>query len=150
MLYQAHWLRALILYAEARGRLAELKEQIQPHMHLKAIAQLVSPLGILPDYGDSHWLMHSHWEWIACLEWGSAAYRDPALKWAAEQILQERQSDLPDVYLATVASLGWKWCDDYIVASPPLNADEALDDLVIKKIVWRTGWERQDSYACLN
>ena len=100
MLYQTHWLRALILYGEARGREAELKDLLQPRMYLKAFAQLLSPLGIPPDFGDSHWLMHSSWEWLACLEWGAAAYQDPALKWAAEQVYAERQAEPPTVYLS--------------------------------------------------
>lgn len=52
MMYQAHWLRALVRYAEARGRLAELREMVQPRLYLKAMVQLLSPLGILPDFGD--------------------------------------------------------------------------------------------------
>ena len=53
MLYQPHWLRALIIYATARSRVKELVDFIQPKMYLKAITQLISPLDILPDYGDS-------------------------------------------------------------------------------------------------
>jgi len=150
MLYQPHWLRALFSYAQARGREAELKDLLQPRWYLKAITQLLSPLGILPDFGDSHWLMHSHWEWLACLEWGAAAYRDPAMKWAAERIYASRSGEAPTGYLATVAALAWGWCDDQIVAHPPLNQADALDDIVQKKIVWRTGWEAGDTYACLN
>ena len=153
MLYQAHWLRAMIRYAEGRGRLAELTEQIQPRLHLKAMTQLISPLGILPDFGDSHWLMHSQWEWMALLEWGAAAYRDPVMKWTASQIYQARQADQPDAYLATVTMLGWKWCDENLAESAPDGLhppEDALDDLVIKKLVWRTGWDSQASYACLN
>ncbi len=150
MLYQPHWLRALFLYGRARRREAELRDLIQPRLHLKAITQLISPLGILPDFGDSHWLMHSHWEWLACLEWGAAAYNDPAMKWAAQRIYAARQAETPSGYLATVAALAWMWCDEGVAAHPPLNADDALDDLVLKKIVWRTGWDSQAAYACLN
>jgi len=139
MLYQAHWLRALVIYAEARDRVQVLKDMIQPRMHLKAITQLVSPLGILPDYGDSHWLMHSHWEWAACLEWGARAYRDQAMKWTADRIFRGRQADIPDAYLATVAALAWMWCDESLPEATPVNQDDALDDLAIKKKVWRTG-----------
>jgi hypothetical protein len=150
MLYQPHWLRALFLYTEARGREVELKDMIQPRMHLKAPTQLISPLGILPDFGDSHWLNDSQWEWMACLEWGAASYHDPAMKWAANRIYQSRSQDVVDAYTATVAALAWKWCDESVPAHPPVNRDDALDDLVMKKKVWRTGWEADASYACLN
>ena len=150
MLYQPHWLRALFQYAEGRGRTAELHDFIQPRVHLKAMTQLISPLGVLPDYGDSHWLMHSQWEWMACLEWGAAVYGDPAMKWTAGRLFESRKSEAPNAYFATVAALAYQWCDDRVVERPPVNRDDALDDLVLKKIVWRTGWEPQDTYACLN
>lgn len=150
MLYQPHWLRSLIRYAEAAGREAELRDMLQPRHHLKAMTQLISPLGILPDYGDSHWLMHSHWEWAACLEWGAAAYRDPAMKWAANRLFLGDEPHNPTVYLATVAMLGWRWCDESVPAAEPLNREDALDDLVLKKLVWRSGWDERASYACLN
>ncbi len=150
MLYQPHWLRALIRYAEARGRTAEFIDMVQPRLHLKAMTQLLSPLGILPDFGDSHWLMHSQWEWLVCLEWGARVYHNPAMKWAANRIYDSRQGDQPQAYLATVAMLGWEWCDESVFEHPPLNRDDALDDLVIKKLVWRTGWGPQATYACLN
>jgi hypothetical protein len=150
MLYQAHWLRAMIGYAQARGRSEELKELFQPRFYLKAAVQMLSPLGILPDFGDSHWLLHSQWEWMANLEWGAAVYHDPAMKWAASQIHAARRLDPVDSYLGTVAMLAWEWCDDQIPAAPPQEAESTLDDLIQKKIIWRSGWEPEAAYACLN
>lgn len=149
MLYQAHWLRALILYAEARERHEELVELIQPRLHLRAMPQLISPLGILPDFGDSHWLMHSAWEWMSCLEWGAAVYGDSSMKWAASRIWQAQQQEPHDIYTAHVLTLAARWCDDTVAARPPGQTLDALDDLVSKKIVFRTGWDEDATYACL-
>ncbi len=149
-LYQPHWLRALFIYAHAREREKALVDLLQPRMYLKAITQLISPLDILPDYGDSHWLMHSHWEWMACLEWGAGAYHDSSMKWAANRIYAGQKDETPSAYLATVAGLAWQWCDEGLPEEPPINQEDALDDLVLKKIVWRTGWDSNASYACLN
>ncbi len=150
MLYQPHWLRALFIYAEARGRQLELNDLAQPRLYLKAVTQYISPLGILPDFGDSHWVMDSQWEWMACLEWGAAVYHDPVMKWAANRVYESRKEIIPDARAATVAALAWKWCDDRLPEHPPVNVNDALDDLVMKKIVWRTGWDAQAGYACLN
>lgn len=150
MLYQSHWLRALILYAEARGRHDELGQFIQPRLHLRAMTQLMSPLGILPDFGDSHWLMHSTWEWTACLEWGARVYGDPTMKWAAARMWAAQRGDRPDLYSAHVLTLAWRWCDDSIPAQEPSAVADALDDLVSKKSVFRTGWDGAAAYACLN
>lgn len=150
MMYQSHWLRALIVYCEARGK-PELADFIQPRMTVKAMVQMLSPLGILPNYGDSHWLMHSPWEWTALLEWGARSYRDPAMKWAAERIWQERsKAETPNIYAAMALTLAQRWCDDEILPKEPYDTPDALDDLVLKKLVFRTGWNEKATYACIN
>ncbi len=149
ILYQAHWLRALFLYAEARGK-EDVKGLIQPRLYLKAVTQLISPLGILPDFGDSHWQMHNTWDWVACLEWGARVYQDPAMKWTANRIWEERQVEAPDLYSAVALMSAWRWCDEAVPEHTPGPTADALDDLIIKKIVFRTGWDRGASYACLN
>jgi hypothetical protein len=148
MMYQAHWLRAMILYARCRQR--SLASLIQPRMTIRAITQLLSPLGILPDFGDSHWLMHSHWEWMALLEWGACVYQDPEMKWAAHKIWQFKQNESPNLYAASALILAWEWCDDQVEVAVPHDTPDALDDLVMKKLVFRTGWEDPAAYACVN
>ena len=74
--------------AEGRGK-PEISSFIQPRMVLKSIVQLLTPLVSLPDYGDSHWMMHSQWEWLACLEWGAHVYQDSSMKWAAHHIWEQ-------------------------------------------------------------
>jgi len=150
MMYQSHWLRALILYAGARGKQEEFAGFLQPRAHIQAMVSLLSPLGILPDFGDSHWLMHSQWEWMVNLEWGAGVYRDPAMKWAAERLYRARKDDPVSGYLGMVAMLGWAWSDETVAPRVPQEGDSALDDLVQKKIVWRTGWGDGDTYALLN
>jgi hypothetical protein len=150
IMYQAHWLRALVIYAEVRGRSGQLAQFVQPRLYLRAAAQLMSPIGILPDFGDSHWQTHGRWEWIACLEWGAATYRDPAMKWAAEQLWAGQPRGTPNIYAGQALILAWSWCDNALIAQLPETADDALDDLVLKKMVFRTGWDAGASYACLN
>ncbi len=150
MMYPAHWLRALIVYAEARGRLDEFTQFIQPRMHLKSIVQMLSPLGILPDFGDSHWLMHSHWEWMSLLEWGAAIYQDASMKWAAGRIWQVQQKETPSIYASQALMMCHSWSSDSTKEALPGNILDALDDLVVKKLVFRTGWEANSSYACVN
>lgn len=151
MMYQAHWLRALIQYAEARGQAEMLAEFVQPRLILRAACQLMSPLGLLPDFGDSQWQVLGRWEWLACLEWGATTYRDPAMKWAAARLWQFAEDAPPDLYGAQALLLAWRWCDDTVMPAAPRGpAHDALDDLVLKKIVFRTGWDGRASYALLN
>ncbi len=148
MMYQAHWLRAMILYARYRGR--DLISLVQPRMTVRAILQMLSPMGILPDFGDSHWLMHSHWEWIALFEWGAGVYHDPEMKWGAEKIWQFQQREAPNIYAASALLLAWEWCDDRVATAIPQDTPDALDDQVVKKLVFRTGWDGPAAYACVN
>lgn len=149
MMYQAHWLRASILYAEARAK-REFTRFLQPPFYLKAIVQLLSPLGILPDFGDSHWLTHSHWEWLALLEWGARQYRDPEMRWAAERLWELQRQESPNLYASLVLTLACEWCDDSLSPQEPRAAPDVLDDLVMKKLVYRSGWDSQAAYACVN
>jgi hypothetical protein len=147
MLYQPHWLRALFTYAEARGR-PGLEEHLQPRAHLKMAVQLLTPMSTLPDFGDSRW-MSSQLEWLACLEWGARAYRDPTMKWAAARIW-DTLKDKPTMGAAAALIAAWNWCQDDVPLREPGPTLDALDDLVAKKIVFRTGWDAEATYACLN
>jgi len=148
-MYQAHWLRAMIFYSEACGK-PEIANFIQPRMVLKSIVQMLTPLGCIPDYGDSHWMMHSQWEWLACLEWGAHTYQDPTMKWAAHQIWEQRQAESPNLYGANVLTYAWRWSDDHVGMQEPGIQLDALDDLVLKKTVFRTGWDSQATYGLIN
>jgi hypothetical protein len=119
-------------------------------MHIQSMVQLLSPIGILPDYGDSHWLMHSAWEWLSLLEWGARTYRSSAMKWAAQRIWQAQQAEEPNIYAAMVLGLAHRWCDESVMPKLPHNTPDALDDLVLKKLVFRTGWDENASYALVN
>jgi hypothetical protein len=148
-MYQSHWLRAMILYSEGRGK-PEISSFIQPRLVLKSIVQLLTPLGSLPDYGDSHWMMHSQWEWLACLEWGAHVYQDPTMKWAANRIWEQRQVEPPTLYGANVLTYAWRWSDDQVKMQEPGPILDALDDLVVKKSVFRTGWDKDATYGLFN
>lgn len=151
VMYQAHWLRALVQYAEARGQAPALADFVQPRLTLRAASQLMSPVGILPDIGDSHWQASGQWEWLACLEWGAATYRDPLMKWAAARLWEASENTTPNIHGAQALLLAWRWCDDAMQPAAPAGPlHDALDDLVVKKVVFRTGWEARAAYACLN
>lgn len=148
MMYQSHWLRALIQYAQARGK-TEFSDFLQPRMHIKSMVQLLSPLGILPSYGDSHHF--EIWEWLPVLEWGATAYRDPAMKWAAEQYFQSHlEHGTHGLHSALIVVNAFDWSDDSLEPAQPHYVPDALDDLVLKKIVFRTGWDKNSAYALLN
>ncbi len=149
VMYQSHWLRALVQYAEARGQAAALADFVQPRLTLRAASQLMSPLGILPDIGDSHWQVHGRWEWLACLEWGAATYRDPLMKWAAARLWGRRP--LPRRIFPVRRRSCWPGAGAMTACSPrcPRARRTARWTISSPKVVFRTGWGARD-LACLN
>ena len=147
LLYLPHWLRSLFIYAEARGR-TDVAQFIEPRLYLRAAVQLLTPMRNLPDYGDAHWLP-SRWEWLQCFEWGAGRYADPAMKWAAARMWDRLRLVPPTVSSAIGLIAAHDWCKD-VAEQEPGPAVDALDDLVMKKIVFRSGHDEDATYLCLN
>lgn len=149
-LYLPIWLRALIWYADAQGG-QEYWHFPQTRFYYRLILELLTPLGSLPDYGDSWWMPSAGW-YIPCLERAARELREPHLKFAAETIYRQlRAQGLPDAGTALLLLDAWRWADDSLQPERPFGLyPAAADDLVAKKVVMRTGWEDEATYLCLN
>ncbi len=151
-LYNGIWLYALLGYADAGGRLRELFKTPQLAYYAPYFLNLMSPAGMLPDFGDAHWL--ANWpHFLVFFEAAAAAFADPELKWAAETIAAR----FIDFAKPTNMGLGymlldaWRWGTDAVRPAPPTRlSGMVMDDLVGKKIVFRSGWAPDSSYLLLN
>ena len=115
--------------------------------------RLLSPAGMIPDYGDARW--NENWaEYVACLERGAREYRRGGLKWAAGRILRDMLpwfGDAVDARMGIALTDAYRWADDTIQPqTPSAGSQEALDDLIGKKIVFRNGWDSDADYMMLN
>ena len=103
---------------------------------------LISPAGIVPDFGDAHW--DANWpHFLVFFEAAAAAYKNPNLKWAAATIARK----YIDFKNPTSVGLGYmlldcvRWGSDAVapVRRRPLS-QEVMEDVQGKKIVFRNGW----------
>lgn len=116
-------------------------------------SRLLAPHGMIPDYGDAH--LYSNWNrFLPVFEKAAAEYNDPEIKYTATRIAQtfwDFAAEQKSIWLATVAIDCYRWADDNIVPKePPQKSELVLDDVVGKKVVFRTGYKPTDSYLLLN
>jgi hypothetical protein len=151
--YHGVWLYSLLGYASDVREDESLHRTPVMNYYFQYFLALMSPAGLVPDFGDANWA--SGWDrMIPFFEKGASVYRDPHLRWAAEQIFQryvDPQKERKGMFLALLLSDAVRWGDFSIVAiSPTSGSQQVLDDLVGKKIVFRDGWSPNSTYLLYN
>lgn len=151
--YIALWLQACIRYAQITGREQEYYALPSTRYYFDYITHMITPYGQIPDFGDSHF--NSNWYiWLACLEKGAAVYRCGFMKYAAQKVWEFGRSLSKDVYSPGIASylvFAYGDSDDEVQAAVPTwESEEVLEELVGKKMIFRSGWDEDSSYMMLN
>ncbi len=151
-LYNGIWLYALISYAEALNKRAELWRTPEWYYYAQYYLHLMSPDGMVPDFGDAHW--ESNWaHYLVFFEAAAAAYQDPALKWGALTIGRKfiDFGNPANIGLACMLLDCCRWGTDAGRPAPPATlSEEVMEDVQGKKVVFRSGWGPQDTYLLLN
>ena len=116
-------------------------------------AHLFAPYGMVPDFGDAHF--NSSWRrYVAIFEKAATMYNDPELKYAANRIvnnLWDMDAERKSMWSAVIATDCYRWANDDIVPKePPGKSELVLDDVVGKKIVFRSGYKPKDTYMLVN
>jgi hypothetical protein len=151
-LYHGVWVYALLGYADAQGRMADLMRTPEMYYYAHYFLNLMSPAGFVPDFGDANWT--SNWQhFLVFFEAAAARYNDPQMKWAADRIAAR----FLDLEHATSAGLGcflldaYRWGRDDVAAVEPTSlSQEVMEDVQGKKIVFRSGWKPESTYLLLN
>lgn len=151
-IYHAVWLYALCGYAYARNSLDELFQTPEMYYYAQYFLHLMSPAGMVPDFGDAHW--NSNWNrYLVYFETAAARYQNPELKWAAASIARNfiDFSQPRNLGLAYILLDCYLWGDDTVPAKAPQTlSKEVMEDVLGKKIVFRDGWEKDSTYLLLN
>lgn len=151
--YNGVWLYSLLRYVSyVREDEGMFKSPIMNY-YFQYFLALMSPAGIVPDFGDSYW--GTSWNrMIPFFEKGAASFKDPHLRWAAAQYFRkyvDPQTDNPSLFVALTLSDAYRWTDFDLDAKPPsVHSQEALEDLIGKKVVFRNGWDRNSTYMLYN
>jgi len=151
-IYHGVWLYALLGYADALGRREELLRTPEMTYYARYFLRLMAPSGMVPDFGDAWW--NGNWNrFLVFFEAAAAHHRDPELKWAAATIVR-RFLDLENprnIGLAYNLLDCARWgADDIPSRRPTAPSGEVLEDVVGKKIVFRSGWRPDSTYLLLN
>ncbi len=151
-IYNGVWLYSLLGYADALGKREEIFKTPEMYYYANYYLHLMSPAGMIPDFGDAHW--EANWYYyLVFFEAAAAAYNDPQLKWAATTIAHRFINfDNPQsTGLAYMLLDCYRWGSDKVGPEPPTAlSEEVMEDVQGKKIVFRSGWQPQDSYLLLN
>ena len=140
---------------------------------------LICPVGVLPDYGDSEWGVE--WGlWVALFEKFSGVYQDGRFKWASRELLRRSLAEGHGKDADGIASHGvnfgllvdaYLWSDDEVAPEKPKEGsailyraladasfspvqgqlfDIKLGPRLEDKLVLRGGWEEDSAYLALN
>jgi hypothetical protein len=152
-LYNPVWLYSLFSYAEAANR-PDVYRSPMIHYYLDYYAKLIAPSGTIPDFGDAGWNSTAGaLRFVAIFEKGAAVYKDPTMKWAAQSILHTVTDRMDTVGLGEAYSLtdAYRWTDESVLPVRPTSlSQEALCDVVGKKVVFRNGWADSSMYMLVN
>jgi hypothetical protein len=151
-IYNGVWLYALLGYADALNKREELLKTPEWYYYAQYYLHLLSPAGMIPDFGDAHW--EANWaHFLVFFEAAASSHGDSQLKWAATTIARK----FIDFQKPDNVGLGYmlldcaRWARDSLPAVPPSTlSEEVMEDVQGKKIVFRSGWESQDTYLLLN
>lgn len=151
--YNPIWLHALFSYATASGD-SLLFGSAMMRYYEEYYTRLISPAGTVPDFGDAAWNSASGGlRLVAFFEKEASVFRDPALKWAAQSVYNtaKRRGRVLGVDEAYHLADAYRWCTETISPRAPTGgSQEVLDDIVGKKVVFRSGWDSAATYLLLD
>jgi len=151
-IYNGVWLYSMLGYADALKKMDTLLKTPEMYYYAQYYLHLISPWGIVPDFGDAHW--ESQWtHFLVFFETAANFYKDPAMKWAASTIARKYiDFKKPEsVGLGFMLLDCYRWGGDSVAPTPPqFQSEEVMEDILGKKIVFRNGWNPQSTYLLLN
>ncbi|MCA9740255.1 hypothetical protein KC734_01875 [candidate division KSB1 bacterium] len=151
--YNAIWLYSLLGYASHVKEDESLYRTPIMNYYFEYFLQLMSPAGIIPDFGDANW-GHSWNRYLPFFEKGAAVYNDPRLRWAAAQYFRKYLDPIPErksVFTALCLSDAYLWADFDLGAERPTGGSrEVLEDMIGKKVIFRNGWQPNSTYLLYN
>jgi hypothetical protein len=151
--YHPVWLHALLSFASASGDTSGCSSAMMRY-YMEYYTRLMTPAGTLPDFGDATWNSASGGlRLVSAFERGASVFRDPGMKWAARSVYlnAKRREDVLGIDEAYHLADAYRWCSESVLPLTPRGgSQEVLDDVIGKKVVFRSGWDSASSYLLLN
>lgn len=149
-MYGMIWLHALISYQEFVADTDQKMVTPMMQYYLLYYKNLLSPQGVIPDFGDAWWNAWWHLT-LPVFEYGAKTLNDPELRWSAHYALYSKTHDKPNISMALKLSEALLWGNMELKGKKPLGqSTEVLDDQIGKKMVFRSGWDAESAYLLYN
>jgi len=150
-MYQSFWLYHMLEGAEASGRMDEFLRSIPARFYFEQYSRLLTPIGLMPDFGDSEWYGLSEW-YYAVMTKAASHYRDGRYLDHAIRFYETQATGTLSGSPLLCAGAALRWLDPDVTREPLrlTRSEEVLDDLVGKKIVFRNDRGRDSAYLLLN
>lgn len=151
--YNGVWLYSLLGYASHVREDESLYRTPVMTYYFEYFLKLMSPAGIVPDFGDSYW--GGGWDrMIPFFEKAASVTNDGRFRWAASQYFHKFLDPIPErksIFAALCLSDAYIWADfDLPAVIPASGSEEVLDDIVGKKVVFRDGWSPSSTFMLYN
>jgi hypothetical protein len=148
--YHAVWMLAMVTYADVGARPDFFKLPTTAY-YFHYFAHMFTPLDTFPDFGDCNWGGGAE-RLLPCFERAAAVYDEPAFKYIADRMFKHiAAAGPPSIGNALLCIQAYQWADDAIpIAQPQWKSEEVLDDVVGKKVLFRSGWDADATYMLLN
>ncbi|UCG27720.1 MAG: hypothetical protein JSV24_12240 [Bacteroidales bacterium] len=151
-IYHAIWLYAMMGYADAKGKTTELFGTPEMYYYAQYFLQLISPDGMIPDFGDANW--QANWNrFLVFFEAAATVYKNPEMKWAAS-VIAGKFIDFEQIRNTGLAYLlldCYRYGTDEVIPQEPAGlSTEVMEDVQGKKIVFRNGWSPESTFMLLN
>jgi hypothetical protein len=152
--YQSIWLYSFIAYNQYVPTV-NIDESPVVKYYADMWARMVSPMGFIPDYGDSD--LGEDWiHMAAVMEKCANVYHSGTLKYAVNRYTEAHVAHATGLmggvsrFMQQLVS-AHHWADDELPEQAPTSgSQEACDDTIGKKCVFRDGWRRDSTYLLLN
>jgi len=124
----------------------------------------MAPNGTIPEFGDGRWKDNLHGYYLT-LERGAKEYQSGEMKWAAKQIFDNicqvfndkdpRKPtsiwETPNVGFANLLVNREEYADPTVKPTKPkYGSGDALEEVMSKKIIFRSGWDKDATFLLLN
>ncbi len=163
-IYHPVWLRPYINYLDISGQTERFQSPVMK-FYFDYFVSLMAPNRTIPEFGDGRYMDPMH-EYYLCLERGAKEYQSGEMKWAAHQTFQnmsglsdrsifysasESAFDKPNVGFANMLIVREKYADPNVApVEPHYRSGDALDEVISKKIIFRSGWSQDATFLLLN
>ncbi|MCI0495245.1 hypothetical protein L0Z72_09550 [candidate division KSB1 bacterium] len=163
-IYHPVWLRPYMNYLDLAGRIEVFQSPIMK-FYFDYFVSLVTPSRTIPEFGDGNWKVSLE-EYYLLLERGAKEYQSGEMKWAANEFFNNLSGlsnnsmfydkgktafDEPNISFANILVTREKYIDPNVKPiEPHYGSGDALEEVMSKKIIFRSDWSEDATYLMLN